>query len=160
MANNTGKKYGGRSSGVPNKLTNDVRLMFNELLNENFDKLKEDFKLKKDEIEKLAEEYGVDPAFAKKLSDSITSKIKSPISEEELEMLRETKLEKEQDSKFDKEFNELLEVNPEAKEHKKKLKELAFNPKYSGKNFKPLYYIFGKEIQANAVTKTKTAEPS
>jgi hypothetical protein len=114
----------------------------------------------KDEIEKLAEEYGVDPAFAKKLSDSITSKIKSPISDEELEMLRETKLEKEQDLKFDKEFNELLEVNPEAKEHKKKLKELAFNPKYSGKNFKPLYYIFGKEIKANTVTKTKTAEPS
>jgi hypothetical protein len=114
----------------------------------------------KDEIEKLAEEYGVDPAFAKKLSDSITSKIKPVISDEELEMLRETKLEKEQDSKFNKEFNELLEVNPEAKEHKKKLKELAFNPKYSGKNFKPLYYIYGKEIQANKVTKTKTAEPS
>jgi hypothetical protein len=115
-------------------------------------------KEQKDEIEKLAEEFGVDPNFAKRLAENIKGSIKSPITEEEIELLRETKHEKEQDAKFDKEFNELAEVNPEAKEYKKKLKELAFTTKYSGKNFKPLYYIFNKEIQANATVKTKTAE--
>jgi len=115
---------------------------------------------KKDDIEKLAEEYGVDPAFAKKLADNIKGSIKSPISDEEIELLRETKIEREQDAKFESEFKELLEVNPDAKEHKKKLREMAFDPKYSGKNFKPLYYIYGKEVQANKSPKTKTAETS
>jgi hypothetical protein len=112
----------------------------------------------KDEIEKLADEYGVDPAFAKKLADNIKGSIKSPLSDDEVEMLRDTKLEKEQNAQFDKEFEELVEINPDAKEHKAKLKKMAFDPKYAGKNFKPLYYIYGKEVKANAVVKTKTAE--
>jgi hypothetical protein len=112
----------------------------------------------KDEIEKLAEEYGVDPSFAKKLAENIKGSIKSPLSEEEIELLRDTKLEKEQDAKFEREFEELAEINPDAKEHKAKLKKMAFDPKYSGKNFKPLYYIYGKEIQANAPKNSKTAE--
>ena len=84
----------------------------------------------------------------------------SHISEEELEMLRNTKIEKEQNAQFESEFEELVEVNPEAKEHKAKLRKMAFDKKYSGKNFKPLYYIYSKEIKANLTDKKKTAETS
>jgi len=111
---------------------------------------------KKDELEELAEEYGVDPTFAKKLADNITSKTKSPISEEELKEWREDREMKAQDNEFNNEFDELLEVEPEAKNHKEALKKLAFS-KYGSDNFKSLFYIFGKEIKPNLGNK-KTAE--
>jgi hypothetical protein len=55
MANNTGKKYGGRKSGTPNKLTKELRIALKnvlyheiELLPKHFEKLES-----KDRIELL-----------------------------------------------------------------------------------------------------------
>lgn len=112
---------------------------------------------KKDEISELAEEYGVDPDFTKKLSEKIKSSIKSPISEEELAEWRSERELKNQEQAFNTEFDELLDVRPDAKEHKAKLKKLAFDKKYAGKNFKSLLYIYAKEIEPNLGNK-KTAE--
>lgn len=111
---------------------------------------------KKDDIEELANEYGVDPTFAKKLAENIAGKAKSPLSEEEIADWKKDREIKAQNEEFDKEFSELLEVEPNAKEHKDALKKLAFS-KYGSDNFKSLFYIFGKEIKPN-LGKKKTAE--
>ena len=42
MANTTGKKFGGRTKGTPNKTTEEIRESFQELISGNLDKLKED----------------------------------------------------------------------------------------------------------------------
>lgn len=44
MANNTGKKYGGREAGTPNKLTQSMRNFISDILNENQTQFKTDFK--------------------------------------------------------------------------------------------------------------------
>ena len=43
MANNTGHKYGGRKKGTPNKLTNELREAFTELLGSNIGRVQELF---------------------------------------------------------------------------------------------------------------------
>ena len=47
MANTTGKKYGGREKGTPNKITIEIREKFTLLVDNNIDRLQED-------IDKLA----------------------------------------------------------------------------------------------------------
>ncbi len=39
MANTTGKKFGGRTKGTPNKVTNDIREAYKKLLDKNIDNL-------------------------------------------------------------------------------------------------------------------------
>jgi hypothetical protein len=47
MANTTGRKYGGRKSGTPNKLTQGIRKALLKLLNDNLDTLRDDLKAMK-----------------------------------------------------------------------------------------------------------------
>ena len=42
MANTTGRKYGGRKSGTPNKLTEEIRKALLKLLNDNLKTLRDD----------------------------------------------------------------------------------------------------------------------
>lgn len=42
MANTTGKKFGGRKKGTPNKTTEEIRERFQLLISDNLEKLKED----------------------------------------------------------------------------------------------------------------------
>jgi hypothetical protein len=49
MANTTGKKFGGRKKGTPNKSTTEIRQGFHLLIENNLDKLE-------DWLEKIAEE--------------------------------------------------------------------------------------------------------
>jgi len=42
MANLTGKKFGGRKKGTPNKVTDKVRSQFEELLSKNLNTLQDD----------------------------------------------------------------------------------------------------------------------
>ena len=41
MANNTGKKYGGRQKGTPNKLTKEIRTVLKDLIYKELDEIKE-----------------------------------------------------------------------------------------------------------------------
>ena len=41
MANNTGKKYGGREAGTPNKLTKELRAVLKDVLYNELEKLEE-----------------------------------------------------------------------------------------------------------------------
>jgi hypothetical protein len=41
MANNTGKKYGGRQKGTPNKLTKEIRIVLKDLIYKELDEIKE-----------------------------------------------------------------------------------------------------------------------
>ena len=41
MANNTGKKYGGRQRGTPNKLTKEIRIVLKDLIYKELDEIKE-----------------------------------------------------------------------------------------------------------------------
>ena len=43
MANNTGKKFGGREKGTPNKLTSELRERINDFLNFNWNNLQSNF---------------------------------------------------------------------------------------------------------------------
>ena len=43
MANTTGKKFGGRVAGTPNKLTSELRERINGFLNDNWNNLQSDF---------------------------------------------------------------------------------------------------------------------
>jgi hypothetical protein len=42
MANTTGQKFGGRTKGTPNKMTNALREKFQTLLDDNLDKMQSD----------------------------------------------------------------------------------------------------------------------
>lgn len=42
MANNTGKKYGGREAGTPNKITAEIREKFTLLVDNNLNRLQDD----------------------------------------------------------------------------------------------------------------------
>jgi hypothetical protein len=44
MANTTGKKFGGRTKGTPNKTTNDIREKYQLLIEETLEQLSEDIK--------------------------------------------------------------------------------------------------------------------
>jgi len=56
MANNTGKKYGGRQAGTPNKLTKELRAALKNILHQEIELLPEHFDLleTKDRLELLA----------------------------------------------------------------------------------------------------------
>lgn len=41
MANNTGKKYGGRKKGTPNRMTKELRSVLKDLMFEELENLKE-----------------------------------------------------------------------------------------------------------------------
>jgi hypothetical protein len=41
MANNTGKKYGGRQKGTPNRMTKELRSILKDILYEEIEALKE-----------------------------------------------------------------------------------------------------------------------
>lgn len=41
MANTTGKKYGGRKKGTPNRLTKDLRFLLKEILHKELEKTEE-----------------------------------------------------------------------------------------------------------------------
>jgi hypothetical protein len=43
MANNTGKKFGGREAGTPNKTTIEFRNLINQFISKNIDTLQNDF---------------------------------------------------------------------------------------------------------------------
>jgi hypothetical protein len=43
MANNTGKKYGGREAGTPNKLTKELRAVLKNILHQEIELLPEHF---------------------------------------------------------------------------------------------------------------------
>ncbi len=43
MANNTGKKYGGREAGTPNKLTRELRAALKNILHQEIELLPEHF---------------------------------------------------------------------------------------------------------------------
>lgn len=43
MANNTGKKYGGRTAGTPNKLTKELRTVLKNILHQEIELLPEHF---------------------------------------------------------------------------------------------------------------------
>ena len=47
MANTTGRKYGGRKAGTPNKLTEEIRKALLQLLNDNMETLRDDLKAMK-----------------------------------------------------------------------------------------------------------------
>ena len=55
MANNTGKKYGGREAGTPNRLTKELRAALKNILHHEIEKLPDHFnKLEpKDRLELL-----------------------------------------------------------------------------------------------------------
>jgi len=55
MANNTGKKYGGREAGTPNRLTKELRAALKNILNQEIELLPDHFnKLEpKDRLELL-----------------------------------------------------------------------------------------------------------
>jgi hypothetical protein len=55
MANNTGKKFGGREAGTPNKLTKEIRVALKNILHQEIELLTEHFqKLEtKDRLELL-----------------------------------------------------------------------------------------------------------
>ena len=55
MANNTGKKFGGREAGTPNKLTKEIRAALKNILHQEIELLSEHFqKLEtKDRLELL-----------------------------------------------------------------------------------------------------------
>ena len=42
MANTTGRKFGGREKGTPNKITSEIREKFTLLVDNNIDRLQED----------------------------------------------------------------------------------------------------------------------
>lgn len=42
MANTTGKKFGGRKKGTPNKTTEEIRERFQALISENLERLNDD----------------------------------------------------------------------------------------------------------------------
>lgn len=44
MANTTGKKFGGRKKGTPNKTTEEIRENFQQLVTNNLEQLEEDLK--------------------------------------------------------------------------------------------------------------------
>lgn len=44
MANTTGKKYGGRQKGTPNRTTTEIRQMYQYLIESNLDLLENDIK--------------------------------------------------------------------------------------------------------------------
>lgn len=44
MANTTGRKYGGRKKGTPNKDTKQLREKIDQLLNDNWEQIQEDFR--------------------------------------------------------------------------------------------------------------------
>lgn len=44
MANTTGKKFGGRTKGTPNKTTEEIREKFQSLISNNLETLEEDLK--------------------------------------------------------------------------------------------------------------------
>jgi dsRNA-specific ribonuclease len=44
MANNTGKKFGGREAGTPNRTTIEIKTAFQNLLDSNIDQMDEDLK--------------------------------------------------------------------------------------------------------------------
>lgn len=110
-----------------------------------------------DDIAKLAEEQGIDPTFLKKFADSITSKIKPALSDDELSEWREQRELRKQQDLFSSEFEDLLKEKPEAESRRAELKKLAFSTKYAGKNFKSLYEIYVREIEPN-IGKKKTIE--
>ncbi|MDG1934656.1 MAG: hypothetical protein P8I52_07180 [Flavobacteriales bacterium] len=41
MANTTGKKYGGREKGTPNKLTKEIRKILNDIIHKELEKAEE-----------------------------------------------------------------------------------------------------------------------
>ena len=41
MANTTGKKYGGRRKGTPNKLTKEIRIILKDLIYKELDEIEE-----------------------------------------------------------------------------------------------------------------------
>jgi hypothetical protein len=43
MANKTGRKFGGREKGTPNKITSDLRQRINDFLTDNWSSLQTDF---------------------------------------------------------------------------------------------------------------------
>jgi len=45
MANTTGKKFGGRKKGTPNKVTRDIREKFRQLIENNLEQLEKDLKV-------------------------------------------------------------------------------------------------------------------
>ena len=45
MANTTGKKFGGRERGTPNKLTKELRHAINDFLNNNIEEIQKNFDL-------------------------------------------------------------------------------------------------------------------
>ena len=55
MANTTGKKYGGRMKGTPNKLTKEIRTLLKDILYEEVTELHKNFRCldEKDRIELL-----------------------------------------------------------------------------------------------------------
>ena len=44
MANTTGKKYGGRTKGTPNKITNEIRKKLKNIVDNELDMLEESIK--------------------------------------------------------------------------------------------------------------------
>ena len=45
MANNTGKKYGGREKGTPNRMTKELRTVLKDVLYKELDDIQERFNL-------------------------------------------------------------------------------------------------------------------
>lgn len=43
MANNTGKKFGGREQGTPNQITKELRERISDFLNDNWEQVEKDF---------------------------------------------------------------------------------------------------------------------
>ena len=44
MANNTGKKFGGREAGTKNRFTSELKTLINDFLNDEFESIKDDFR--------------------------------------------------------------------------------------------------------------------
>ena len=74
MANNTGKKYGGREAGTPNRLTAELRVALKNILHQEIELIPEHFeKLEpKDRLELLV-----------KLLPFAISKVEPPIIQED-----------------------------------------------------------------------------